>query len=178
MTAVAGLFERREDVEKASTRLLAAGLAPDHVQILDSPHAVWRHMDCSHRRSVLKDAAIGAALIGAVYGIFGVFAGLCDSTIGVPAGWCVGAAIVFLLIGAGLGAFSGALIGRAEAEKDTHLYLEGARRGDFVILAQVDDDLVSQAMHILRQERALGVRICDRARQLQQARDAGHIQPT
>lgn len=164
MKTAIGLFERREDAERALARLQEGGLAREQASILDTPDAVRRRMDCSYKRNVIKDAAIGAALIGGIYAVFGLFAGLCDSAIGVPSGWCIGATVVFIVIGAGLGAFGGAFIGRAEAEKETHLYLEGVRRGNLLMLIRTDDDGAAQALRMMRQEHALGVRICSRAR--------------
>jgi hypothetical protein len=164
MKTIVGLFEGHEGVGRARELLQVAGVGQDKVAVLDDTHQVWERMDCSHRQSLFKDAATGAALVGTIYAVFGLFAGVCDSLIGFPTGSCIGATIVFLLIGAFLGAFLGAFIGRAEAEKATHLYLEGVRRGFLLMLVQVEESNKTRVMRILEQENALQVRICDRVR--------------
>jgi sulfur relay (sulfurtransferase) complex TusBCD TusD component (DsrE family) len=84
---------------------------------------------------------------------------------------------VFLLIGMAMGAFGGALVGRAEAETDTHLYVEGVRHGDAVLLVWADERRTAQAMNVLRQSGALGVSICTRARQALAPLDNQTAQP-
>lgn len=165
MKAVMGLLECTVDVENALKELQRAGFPNQAVQVLRSTHDLEQSMDCSHHHTILKDAAIGAGLIGLIYGVFGVSAAASAVANGVPALWSAGAAGGFLVIGLGLGAFGGAFIGRAEAEKDTHLYVEGVRRGGTLMLVWVEEGRAMQAMGILRQAHALGVRTCTRARQ-------------
>jgi hypothetical protein len=177
MKAVMGLLDHGEALERAIGELQAAGFSGEQVDVLEDTHDVWLRMDCSTKRSVVRDAAIGAGLVGLIYVTFGVAAAISGVANDVPATWCTGAAAVFLLIGLGLGAFWGAFIGRAEAEKETHLYLEGVRTGRVLVLVWVEDARTSQAQRILRQANALGVRICGRARQAPKQEAATPIQP-
>jgi hypothetical protein len=160
-----GLLACTAEVENALAELQRAGFPVQAVQVLSSTHDLQQSMDCSHHHTIFKDAAVGAGLIGLVYGIFGISAAASAVANGVPALWSAGAAAMFLLIGLGLGAFGGAFIGRAEAEKDTHLYVEGVRRGGALMLVWVEEGRATEAMGLLRQAHALGVRTCTRARQ-------------
>lgn len=164
MNAVIGLVNRMDDMDGAVSALRAAGFDQQMIHVLANCHDLRENMDCSCRRSVFKDAAIGAAAIGGVYVVFGIAAAWGAVLNGAPVLWSVGAAVVFLLIGMAMGAFGGAFVGRAEAEKDTHLFVEGVRHGDAVLLVWADERRTAQAMNVLRQSGALGVSICTRAR--------------
>lgn len=166
MNAVIGLANRKGVVDGAVSALRAAGFDQQMIHVLANCHALRENMDCSCRRSVFKDAAIGAAVIGSVYAVFGVTAAWGAVLNSAPVLWSIGAAVVFLLVGMAMGAFGGAVVGRAEAEKDTHLYVEGVRRGDAVLLVWVDERRTAQALDVLRQSGALGVSICTRARSM------------
>jgi hypothetical protein len=164
MNAIIGLVDRQENLDTALSGLQAAGFDRQMIRVLASCEDLREHVACSCQRDVFKDAAIGAGLIGAIYAVFGVLAAWGAMLNGVPALWSMGAAVVFLLIGMGMGAFGGAFVGRAEAEKETHLYSEGVRRGAVVVLLWSEQRRTAQAIDLLRQSGALGVMICTRAR--------------
>lgn len=164
MKAVIGLMNREDELNGAVSALRAAGFDQSMIRVLANCHDLRENMDCSCRRSVFRDAAIGAAVIGGVYVVFGIAAAWGAVLNGAPVLWSIGAAVVFLMVGMAMGAFGGAFVGRAEAEKDTHLYVEGVRRGDAVLLVWADQQRMAQAMNILRHAGALGVSACTRAR--------------
>lgn len=163
MKTVVGFFECREDAERAVRRLPLLGLDERAVCLLDTTPDVRRHLDCSQRRSVLRDAAIGALLSAPVAAIFAALDSLRAIEFGVSVDWAVAAAVLFTAGGTACGGLMGALVGRAGVEEDTHLYLEGVRRGGLLVMAQVEDYLTQTAMNILRQQGGLGVRVCTRA---------------
>jgi hypothetical protein len=164
MNAIIGLVDRQDNLDTALGRLQAAGFDQQMLRVLASCEDLREHVACSCQRDVFKDAAIGAGLIGGIYAVFGVLAAWGAILNGIPTPWSIGAAVVFLLIGLGMGAFGGALVGRAEAEKETHLYTEGVRRGAVVVLLWSQQRQTAQAIDLLRQSGVLGVMICTRAR--------------
>jgi len=164
MNAVIGLVDRQENLARALSELQSAGYGRQIIHVLASCQDLRQHVSCSCQRDVFKDAAIGAGLIGGIYAVFGVLAAWGAILNGIPTPWSIGAAVVFLLIGLGMGAFGGAFVGRAEAEKETHLYTEGVRRGAVVLLLWSEQRQTAQAIDLLRQSGALGVMICTRAR--------------
>ena len=164
MNAIIGLVDRQENLDAALSTLQAAGIDQKRIRVLASCQELREHVACSCQRDVFKDAAIGAGLIGGIYAVFGVLAAWGAILNGIPTPWSIGAAVAFLLIGLGMGAFGGAFVGRAEAEKETHLYTEGVRRGAVVLLLWSEQRQTAQAIDLLRQSGALGVMICTRAR--------------
>jgi hypothetical protein len=164
MNAVIGLVDRQENLARALSKLQSAGYDQGMIHVLASCQELREDVACSCQRDVFKDAAIGAGLIGGIYAVFGVLAAWGAIFNGIPAPWSIGAALVFLLIGLGMGAFGGAFVGRAEAEKETHLYTEGVRRGAVVMLLWSEQRQTAQAIDLLRQSGVLGVMICTRVR--------------
>jgi hypothetical protein len=147
------------------------------IHVLASCQELREHVACSCQRDVFKDAAIGAGLIGGIYAVFGVLAAWGAILNGIPAPWSIGAAVAFLLIGMGMGAFGGAFVGRAEAEKETHLYTEGVRRGAVVLLLWSEKRQTAEAIDLLRRCGVLGVMMCTRARALHPSLDRPAAQP-
>lgn len=164
MNAIIGLVDRQENLDVALSGLQAAGYDRQMIHVLASCQELRERVACSCQRDVFKDAAIGAGLIGGIYAVFGGLAAWGAILNGIPTPWSIGAALVFLLIGLGMGAFGGAFVGRAEAEKETHLYTEGVQRGAVVVLLWSEQRQTAQAIDLLRQSGVLGVMICTRAR--------------
>jgi hypothetical protein len=177
MKAVMALLSPGDDVERAVAEMQAEGFSAEQICVLENERAIWERIDCSTRSSEVRDATIGAGLVGLIYAVFGVAAAISGIGNSMPAAWSAGSAVVFLLIGLGLGAFWGAFVGRAEAEKDTHLYLEGVRRGQVLVLVWAGESQGLQAMQILRQTHGLGVRTCERARPAAQPASTSRLRP-
>jgi hypothetical protein len=63
-----------------------------------------------------------------------------------------------LLAGAIVGGLLGCIVGVAEFEKDSHLYVQGARLGGRVIVVQASEEDAERVKRILEQENASGVK--------------------
>jgi hypothetical protein len=53
------------------------------------------------------------------------------------------------------GAFMGAIVGADRLEQDLYSYVEGARRGETVLLVETPDEQVSEVAQILEEEGGL-----------------------
>jgi hypothetical protein len=174
MKTVIGLFEDPDVAQQALRRLPLLGLDESCGQLLDTPAALRQRMECGQQRAVLKWAAIGGLLVAPIIAIFAVLDAQRAISLGIDSSWAIAASIGLLLGGIAIGAFIGGLWGRDEIERETHLYLEGVRRGCVLAMVTVDDDLAEKAMNILRQQGGLGVRICTRVRQVEPASSFPH----
>lgn len=177
MNAIIGLVDRQENLDAALSKLQAAGFDQNRIRVLASCQELREHVACSCQRDIFKDAAIGAGLIGGIYAVFGVLAAWAAIFNGIPVPWSIGAGVVFLLLGLGMGAFGGAFVGRAEAEKETHLYTEGVRRGSVVLLVWSEKRRIAEAIDLLRGCGVLGVMTCNRVRTPMPAQDRTAAQP-
>jgi hypothetical protein len=146
---------------------------------LTSTHAVRQRIDCGQRKSVRRFAAIGGLLIAPIMAVFAFLDAERAISFGVDPAWATGASLGLLLGGIAIGALMGALWGRDEVERETHLYLEGVRRGYVLAIVRVEDHLAGKAMNILRQQGGIGVRVCPRERLIDSALQPGrpHASP-
>ena len=103
--------------------------------------------------------AWGALLVGGVYAIAAILAGWCECNLfGYGRTIAVETLIVGILIGGFIGAVLGLLVGVANYEADTHLYIQEARRGGKVIVVETDQGEAEKAIQLLKQEGFVGVR--------------------
>ena len=118
MNAVTGLVERKDDLDRVLSGLQETAFSPRSISVLGNTYALGEQANRSIQHSVRKAASVGAGLTGLAYAAIGISAAQCAINGGFPAPWCVGTAVVFSLIGLGLGAFVGAFMGRVEAEQE------------------------------------------------------------
>lgn len=118
MKAVIGLVERKDDLDRALAGLQAAGFGREVIDVSDNSSTLWEQVTATSQHSVRKAASMGAGLTGLAYAVIGISAAQCAINGGFPALWSVGTAVVFVLVGLGLGAFVGAFMGRVEAEQE------------------------------------------------------------
>jgi hypothetical protein len=160
MNSIIGLVNRDMTVDPTLVQLKEAGIADERISVLSSPKSINRLIGCDSA-CVIKNYSVWGAAIGiGIYAIFGVAAALCQCVrmqygIGYGVGAFIGAVLAGTLVGAGLGVLAGA----AEAEKDTHLYLQGVRLGGMVISIQVPDDEIEHVKQILVTENVMGVKV-------------------
>jgi hypothetical protein len=159
MKSVIGLFCRQVDITSTVYRLKGAGFAEEKITLLTQEKAIRRQLGCEPTCVVSRYAGWGASIGMVVYGIFALFAGLCqcnlfefDKAIGI--GTFLGGIVAGAFVGAGLGS----MVGAAEYEKNSHLYVQGARIGGSVIVIQTRDEEGDSVMHILEQEKVSGVK--------------------
>lgn len=176
MKTVVALFERPEVAQRALNRLPLLGPDQASGQLLTSTTAVRQRMDCGQRKAIRRWAATGGLLVAPIIAVFAVLDAQRAIDFGIDPSWAIGASAGLLLGGIAIGAFIGALWGRDEIERETHLYLEGVRRGYVLAIVRVEEHLADRVMNILRQQGGLGVRICTRERVFEPATQTGQPQ--
>jgi hypothetical protein len=117
MNAIVGLVERKDSLDNALLELRQAGCSAQRTRPPAPPTIVSEHVASSRRRSSPRATAFGASLGGIAYAVIGIAAAHCAANGGIPALWTAGTAVVFTLLGLGLGACGGAFLGRIEAEQ-------------------------------------------------------------
>jgi hypothetical protein len=159
MRSIIGLLQGEDDKARSIQKLKEAGVPKDRINIYTQENAIRKLLGCEPTCVVLRYAGWGATIGIVVYGLFALFAGLCqcnlfefDQAIGI--GTFLGGIVAGAFVGAGLGGMAGA----AEYEKNSHLYVQGARIGGSVIVIQTREEEVDSVKHILEQEKASGVK--------------------
>jgi uncharacterized protein (TIGR02271 family) len=100
------------------------------------------------------DTAKGAGIGAAIGGLGGLLVGL--GALAIPGVGPVIAAgpLAAALAGAGIGAVTGGIIGALVdlgiPEESAHIYAESVRRGNVLVAAQVEDNRVDEATHIMK----------------------------
>jgi uncharacterized membrane protein len=157
---VIGMFESATDVNDAITELMKQGFTKTDISVLA-------------RKEVLKEtgvdvvtgAEVGAITGGVAGGVAGLLLGL--GVIAVPGIGPIIAAGEFLtwvgatVLGAAAGAIGGGLIGSLTSlglpEHEAHVFAEGIKRGNILIVVRASDDRAQVATDIMRQFRGLDV---------------------
>jgi hypothetical protein len=160
MKSIIGLFCYEAAVDPAVERLKEVGIAGERISVLSNPKTINTLLGCDPA-CVIKNYTVWGAAIGiGIYAIFGVAAAICQCNLmqyGQEYG--IGTFLGALLSGTFVGGFMGILVGAGEAEKDTHLYVQGVRLGGKVISIQVLDEDVEHVKHILSAENVMGVKV-------------------
>jgi hypothetical protein len=159
MKTIIGLVGSSVDIAQPIHRLQDSGITDDRVSVISQEKAVRKLLGCEPSCVVMRYAAWGAAIGIAIYGIFAVFAALCQcGLMQYGRAYGIGTFLGGVLAGAFVGVVLGALVGMAEFEKDTHLYVQGVRMGDQVIVVQASETEIETVRAVLLQERASGVK--------------------
>jgi hypothetical protein len=159
MRSIIGLILRESAVDTAVERLEEAGISEEQISILSNPKTINALLGCDPA-CVIKNYTVWGAVIGiGIYAIFGMAAAICQCNLmqyGQEYG--IGAFLGAVLAGTFVGGIIGVLVGSGEAEKDTHLYVQGIRLGGKVISIQVLEGDVDHVKHILAMENVTGVK--------------------
>ncbi len=159
MKRVIGLFEREQAVSPAVERLKNAGIAGEEIQIVSNTNTVTELLGCDPACVIKNYTAWGVAIGVGIYAVFGLAAALCEcGLMQFGREYGVGVFIGALLAGTLVGSAIGFLVGAGEAEKDTHLYVQGIRTGGKVIAIRVPDPDSDRVKNLLLMEHALGVK--------------------
>jgi hypothetical protein len=159
MKSVIGMFQREVDISLSIKRLKEAGFSDGNISTLTKESTIRKLLGCEPTSVVSRYIAWGASFGIAIYGIFGLFAGWCQCNLhGFGRAYGIGAFLGAVLVGAFVGGILGSIVGVAEFEKDSHLYIQGARRGGKVIIVQAGEKDTERAKLILEQENASGVK--------------------
>jgi hypothetical protein len=155
-STVVGVFERRDQAERAYEALISAGFRDDQIGL------AVRGQEASNvaGRSAEETAgdAGGAAVTGAVVGgALGAVAALAIPGIGpVFALGTLGTALAGAAVGAGLGALAGGLIGMGVPEDEARYYDDEFRAGRTIVTVNAGSRY-NDAQNVLRREGAYDV---------------------
>lgn len=159
MKPIIGLFWREVDTSLAVKKLNEAGVVEDRISVLTQESAIRSLIGCEPTCVVSRYAAWGASFGIVIYGIFGLVAGWCQcNLLGFEQTFGVVAFLGAILAGAFIGGFLGGIVGMAEFEKDSHLYIQGARMGGRLIVVQASEEDAERVRFILEQDKASGVK--------------------
>jgi hypothetical protein len=160
MRSIIGLFISEAVVEPTIVRLKEAGIAGEQISILSNPKTINALLGCDPACVIKNYTAWGVVIGIGVYAIFGAAAAICQCNLmqyGQVYG--IGAFLGAVLAGTFVGGIIGVLVGAGEAEKDTHLYVQGIRTGGKVITIKVLDEDVDRIQYILAMENVTGVKV-------------------
>lgn len=161
MEVVTGVFETRDDAEKAVNQLRNLGVPQDRIGLItpgSRPETVERSVPVTDTEEPGMGRAMGAAVGGAMGAAGGATLGLAAASLAIPG---VGPVIAFGMIGAALlgtlGAAAGAALGDEVEEQlgegvpheDVFLYEDALRHGRSVVIAYVDDDRKEEAEDVI-----------------------------
>jgi hypothetical protein len=162
MEVVTGVFEARDDADKAANQLRSLGVPQDKIGLIapgSQPETVERGVPVTDTEEPGMGRAMGAAVGGAMGAAGGATLGLAAATLAIPG---VGPVIAFGMIGAALlgtlGAAAGAAVGNQVEEQlgegvpheDIFLYEDALRHGRSVLIAYVDDDRADRAREVIK----------------------------
>lgn len=161
MPVVVGMFENTRDVDQAVEALNKAGFGKAQMGVIARRGVV------KEKTSLATTTEIGAIAGGAIGGVGGLLVGLNVVTLAIPGIGEVVAAVDLLtvlgatLLGAGIGAFSGgivgALVGLGLPEHEAHVYAEGVKRGNILITVQSPTERMAEVTTIFRQANAVDI---------------------
>lgn len=165
MKTIVGLFDTREDAERAMNELLLQGWSNDDISLIVREDVVrdgaGRKEPDSFQRSVDAGFA-GGGLVGGLAGLaIGLTAILVPGVGPILVTGTLGMAVVAAVTGGAVGALSGSLFGMlldlGVSEDEAHAYAEGVKRGGIAIAVQVDDARAIHAMSVLHRAGAVDV---------------------
>jgi hypothetical protein len=159
MISVIGLFNEEGDAARSIQKLKDAGFSEDRISLITRENAIHKLLGCEPACVMRRYAAWGASIGIAIYATLGIFAGICQcNLLHLDPAYGIGTFLGGTLAGAFVGGALGCLVGAAEYEKDSHLYIQGARMGGRVIAIQADEEDAENVKLILEREKALGVK--------------------
>ena len=153
MEVVTGVFESRDNAEKAVNQLRSLGIPDQRIGIMApgsaSADTVEKGVPVTDTEDPGMGKAMGAAVGGAMGAAGGATLGLAVATLAIPG---VGPVIAFGMVGAALlgmvGAAAGSAVGDTVEEElgegipheDVYLYEDVLRHGNSIVVAYADDD--------------------------------------
>jgi hypothetical protein len=160
MSTIIGLIPDQREISTEVERLVETGIPEENILVLAKEKAVREILGCDPICTVRYYAIWGALLVGTIYGIFGIVAAWCECNLlgfNQPSGMLT--LIGGVLAGGFVGGILGAIIGLGESEENTHLYTQGVRIGNRVLVLQTESGDVEKAKKTLRQVGCIGVRM-------------------
>jgi hypothetical protein len=161
MKSIIGMHRGEGDVARSIQRLKDVGLPEDNISVHTQVNAIQKILGCEPPNCVIsRYAAWGASLGIAAYALPATLAGLCQCNLfhygqAYGIGTFLGGILAGAFVGGGLGFF----IGAAEFDKDSNLYVQGARMGGSLIVITVSEENTDRVKLVLEQEKASGVKV-------------------
>jgi len=161
MKNVVGMFDNVRDAEAAVRDLRNAGVQDADISFVgrdkdEATMASNEYLAEGHSEAA-EGAGLGATSGTVVGGLTGLLVGL--GILAIPgvgpviAAGTLATALGTTALGAGIGAAAGgllgALVGAGVPEEDAHIYAEGIRRGNALVMARVDDTMVDTTIDIM-----------------------------
>ena len=153
MEVVTGVFESRDNAERAVSQLKSLGIPEARIGVLTpgsvSEHRLEAGVPVTDTEEPGMGKAMGAAVGGAMGAAGGATLGLAVASLAVPG---IGPVIAFGMLGAALlgvvGAAAGSAVGDTVEEElgegipheDLYIYEDALRHGKSVLIAYVDDE--------------------------------------
>jgi len=160
MSIVVGLFSSDKDVQGSIEKLEKAGLAEAKIGVLTHYNAAQKLLSSHQFRRVIPPIGWGALLGFAIFCLIGLAVDwyACCNLFGYGMIFWLGGVVAYSLAGAALGAAAGWFFGLDKIDHETDFYARGVGKGGQLITVQVNDQLVTKVMDILRQQDAVGVK--------------------
>lgn len=171
MEVVTGVFEARDDAERAVNQLRKIGVAQEKIGLIapgSQPDTIERGVPVTDTEEPGMGRAMGAAVGGAMGAAGGATLGLAAASLAIPG---VGPVIAFGMIGAALlgtlGAAAGAAVGDQLEEQlgegvpheDVFLYEDALRHGRSIVIAYVEDDRADEARDVIEESGAADIEV-------------------
>lgn len=160
MKSIIGLLDNEAAVHPTVERLKEAGIDEERIAILANSKTINRILDVDPMRVIQKHALWGTGIGVATYAVCGLLAAFCECRL-MNYGQIYGifAFLGAVLAGTIIGGFLGIAVGAGEAEKDTHLYIQGVSFGGKVIAVQVAEAEAERVQDVLTKENVLGLKM-------------------
>lgn len=163
METIVSLIPDETTVTETRILLQDAGMSPDHVRVIDQPETVWQQLN-GHKDALAlrRDMGIGMLVGVLFFGFFGLMAA--GFTCYLPLAQCATvyffwpAFVAAILIGLFVGGLLGAVMGIGVMDEHLYDYVEGARRGQAVVLVRARGQEIPVALNILEREHAVALR--------------------
>ncbi len=160
MNTVIGLLPTQRDPITEVEKLVDAGIPEADVSVLTQEKAIREILGCDPICTIRYYAVWGALIGGTIYSAFGILAAWCECNLfGFNQANGVLTLMGGVLAGGFVGGVLGAIIGLGKSEENTHLYTQGARMGNRVLVLRIESGDVEEAVTKLRQTGCVGVRL-------------------
>jgi len=160
MSKIIGLLPGGSNIQLRLNELEQQGLSSADIQILNRENNVWDALGCEPFCKVRDSAIVGALIGGSIYAVFGLVAAWCEcNLLGFGGPYGMFTLVAGILAGLFVGGALGALVGLANSESGAHLYIQGVRMGDQMVVIEVPDQKVDIVKNLLIRSGLSGVKV-------------------
>jgi hypothetical protein len=139
MKTVMGLFEQRNSAEAAAAAAQKAGVPQHQITLMNNATPASQLVEPGPRSITMKSVRGFAVMLTAIFGIFGLFAGVGSIFVfQASGGIAILTVVVFLLIGLFCGLFMGWIMGRSDADSAIQEFREAVQYGDTLLVVRTE----------------------------------------